>query len=387
MTTSYLITQRSSMGSPRSGTTSKGLTLLARVIGEELAMRGLTVKAEAAPQSPNSQHAARALLRHAQLQSVANWIQTQADERLAQLAKEVASEARKHDPTRDAKQLEPLLSSIDKRVENAFSDLGETVGNHLNTIAQVTATKVKAGIRQHHGHETGKVDLGKISSTPVLGATVEEHFEKMASDVAFKYGAAVRQGVKAGDTLDELIGRFNGESKVKASATVKAAVLGVALDLAVAAAESVNKVIQAAVTAYANEVTAMVGDTLEGESREAMGWEWVAVLDQATCEQCEFYSGNRWTAEYESVDEAPEFPDDPPLHFGCRCSLVPVNLSEAAAPERNFDSWLSQYSRSEQVAAFGEANLRAYHRGDITANQLIGQKTNIMSLKEFEEAN
>src|SRR5438128_1409177 len=54
------------------------------------------VKAKAAvvvlQDSPNARHAARAVLRAAQLQSVANWMQAQAEKRTAQLEKELASE-------------------------------------------------------------------------------------------------------------------------------------------------------------------------------------------------------------------------------------------------------------------------------------------------------
>jgi hypothetical protein len=112
----------------------------------------------------------------------------------------------------------------------------------------------------------------------------------------------------------------------------------------------------------------------------------VAVLDERLCPRCEIYAGQRWTKEYEPVGDAPEFPEDPPLHLNCRCAVVPSDLSEEPAPDANFDDYLAKYSRSEQEQAFGKAALRAYRRGDIDAGQLIAQKGHPLSPEDFEDA-
>lgn len=377
--------QRPHRVTPRPYSAGHTLDLMARCIADEQLARGLMVVQAADSQSPNTKHAARSLLRHAQLQSVANWVQSLVDPQLRDLGKALESEVRKHDPTQDPEELEPLLDSIDKRVKNTYGQIHDEIAGRLKGVAVAVAGKVKAGLREHHGREAKDAKPANMTQVPIHGATLEEHFEKQANDVAFKYGAAVRQGLKAGDTLEELLGRFKNVSQVKGSEPVVRAAQS--LSLLEAAMESVNKVIEAAVNTYANEVVQQIGDAVEpGEEQPELGYEWVAVLDQATCEQCEFYSGNRWTNEFKPVADAPEFPDDPPLHFGCRCSLVMVDLGEPKAPEKDFDNWLAGYSRSEQVAAFGESNLRAYHRGDITANELVGQRNNLMTLDEFKKA-
>jgi hypothetical protein len=74
------------------------------------------------------------------------------------------------------------------------------------------------------------------------------------------------------------------------------------------------------------------------------------------------------------------------LHINCRCGIVATDLDQEKVPTQSFDNYLSQFSRSEQEAAFGKTNLRAYQRGDISAGQLIGQKSNLMTLEEFKES-
>lgn len=67
--------------------------------------------------------------------------------------------------------------------------------------------------------------------------------------------------------------------------------------------------------------------------------------------------------------------------------MVPVDLEEegGGAPERGLDDYLKQFSRKEQESAFGKAAFRAYDRGDITAGQLLTQRTHELSPEHFAE--
>ena len=358
---------------------------LLRAVGREQLLRQAVRAAAKAPKTPNEAHASRAVLRHAQLQSVANWMRSQLQGRLDQLDGELESEATAKPLTKG--RLPSLLASIDKRVANVLTSMRAQVEAWMEELALAVADKTKAGLEEHHGRKGGDVDANGLLDTPVLGATLEEHFEKLAQDAAFRFGAAACQAVAYGDTGEQLVERFRGQRKVLASEAVHAAA-EVVTSLMDALVSSLGRVLDAAIVAYANEGAFRGGDALEGDDRANMGWSWVSQLDDAVCPECEFYSGNRWNVDFEPVDDAPEYPGEPPgsTHWGCRCAIIPVDLSEEPAPEKNFDGWLAQYSRKEQVAAFGEANLRAYQRGDITANQLVGQKDNLMTLQEFKKA-
>lgn len=151
---------------------------------------------------------------------------------------------------------------------------------------------------------------------------------------------------------------------------------------------ALDKIIEAGLTMLANEADAGAVDEadLSDEEEQDMGWQWVAVLDARTCEQCQFYDGSRWDSDFEPVDDAPEFPDDPPLHYNCRCALIPSDLNAEAAPPKNFDDYLAGFSKSEQEATFGKAALHEYRSGNITAAQLIQQQDHSMSLDEFDES-
>ncbi len=343
----------------------------------------------------NSKHAAALVLRSARLQSVANWVRAQLGERLDALEQDLVECLRANDPT--VQGTDNLFTDAQQRVERAFGASADWTERTFKELAAALAKSTAAHKVKHRGGDA-EVAAGKL--VPVLGLTLKEHFEKLASDCLVRFKAQVRQGLANGEDLAGLIERVVGSDgqPVAASEPVKAALsdaaartaLEVALRLLDTSGNSIDKVIQAAVMAFANEAETQAGDTSGGdgeepEQQQKLGWQWVAVMDAATCPQCEYLDGSRWNADYEPVDEGPDYPSDGvPLHFGCRCSLVPSDLSEPAA-EMDFDEYLSQFSRSEQEEAFGKSTLRAYRRGDITAAALAGQKSNMMTLERFKE--
>jgi SPP1 gp7 family putative phage head morphogenesis protein len=364
-----------------------------RIVDEELIVRAVN-QFPAKPDTRNIAHAKRVILRHAQLQSVGNWIQSRVDRRLSKLEDELVSETRSIDPTEDEARTERLLAVADKSIHAAFDDIRKQVEKDAIGAAEIVAERAAKNLKDHHGIKAEAPELDHFSDVPVLGLTLQEHLSKLADDALVRFTAAIRAGVQAGDTLAQLVARIEGNGQsVTASEPVKAddaTSFLIRLRLMDASEMSVNKVIQAALTMFANnaEQEVLEGSDEEDEDGEEvnMGWQWMAILDQATCPQCEFYDGNRWDSEFEPVDDSPEFPDEPPLHFNCRCSLVPSNLDDDPEKTPDFEHVLNGYTRKEKLEAFGEQAYTAFQRGDITANQLIGQRTNLLSLKAFGEA-
>ena len=382
------------------------------------------------PSKGNAGASASAVLMHAQLQSVGNWIRTQAESVLDNLQSELEKAVKtafpdgaKHtDDAADKKSLALLFSLADKSIKNAYSKIADSTEQYFKDLAEAVHQKVKGHLAQHHNRGAGQANLDEVGSSPVLGLTLKEHFAKQADDTLIRFKAAVRQAVDAGDTMDQMLQRLFGDSEdgtvvraaeaanqshtlVSRGAVPRPATtpvlaadegfaekmladsarkrLQVEVGLMDSSGSAIDKVIQASINLFANVATEETMDELT-EDEEEMGYAWLAVLDDRTCERCEALDGNRWTADFEPVGEALEYPGDPPLHFGCRCALVPSNLSEEPADEeKSFPDYLNDFSREEKEAAFGKFNYAAYSRGEITPAQLIGQRTNLMTLEQF----
>lgn len=372
------------------------LAAMRRTVLEETLRRrvaDLAVRASRAERTPNEAHAAHVLLRTARLQSVANWIQTRLEEHTDALQKRLVEIVEDNDPTAGPlrsrrKSLREAMAEGEEAVRDAFQGALAEAEGHFKDLGEIVAYKSSQALVRHHGAEVGEPDLSDLGHTPVMGATLAEHFQKLASDAAFRYKAALRTSFAAEETLGQALARITGAGQpvraAEPSGDAPARFDPFKVRLLDASEEGINKVIQVAVQAFANAADAAVSD--EADTEKEMGWQWVAVMDANVCPRCEFYDGNKWDSEYEPVEGAPEFPEDPPLHFNCRCALVPTDLGAEGAPEKSFEEYLAGFSRKEQEEAFGKAALRAYHRGDITANQLIGQKGNLMSLQAFKEA-
>ena len=112
---------------------------------------------------------------------------------------------------------------------------------------------------------------------------------------------------------------------------------------------------------------------------------WLAVeTDKETCEQCQFYDGQRWTHDWKPVAGGSEFPGKPPLHKGCRCALVEVDLDAKTPKWFKLDDVLKKENRNVLESVHGKAATDAYFKGDIDAKQLLRQGVKL-SPDEFSE--
>lgn len=377
--------------------------------------------------------------------------------RLAKAIKEINPTGAGSDTQQQAR-VAALFKITDADIQKTFDGMAADAMARADQLASILHETNKARLDKHFGVKVGG-DGTDASRTLVLGAPLREHYEYLANQFAFKFRTVVRQGVAQGESSNEIAERMDGSaaaSPVNASeivtfhgitkyncghaskcrcghseqeqsvdyscplceagikkpiiATVHAADpspeqaaaidkrLSVGVKIFDGTENSLAKVIQAAVTALSNAADAASMEDDEDEDDETrMGFQWNAVLDDATCPTCEWLDGKTWDAEYEPTGEnEDEYPGDPAIHFGCRCSVIPVDLDaekpgEVKTPDGktkpvSFDDYLSQFSGKEQESAFGKEALNSYRRGDFTANQLIGQKGNLMSLEAFKEA-
>lgn len=379
---------------------------------ERLARRLHVVTASDADkaQTPNAKYAADVFLRAGQLQSVGNGFQQEMEEKTQALETELVKAIKLG--ARSTTEL--ILQSGTRLIIDTFSELKHDLSAKMNALVMVLHKRNLAWHAEHHGATVSEGALissaDLVENTPIMGATLAEQIDKLTADTLFRFKAAVRTGIAAGDNSDQLAQRITGVGAhfdisardVLAINIVRAAeaTSGLAVDAAADAAKkrllvqvrlldatenSIDKIIQAAITAFSNATDEESAD--DADTEKQMGWQWLAVQDANVCTQCEFYDGSKWDAEGEPLDDGPEDPGNPPLHPNCRCAKVPIDLDEKEVPQNmNFDDYLSQFSRSEQEAAFGKLALRQYQTGTTTAAQLMSQKQNVMTLEAFKKA-
>ena len=361
--------------------------------------------AKAAPDSPNQRHAAFAVLRAARLVSVGNWLAAKCRSRLQQLEKQMAKDVMSHKGGFGPDALPSIFTELDREAAAAFDWLKGELADDADQLHKIL---LQQAISAGAGHFTTTAGSGQspAGSNPsaqklVLGAPLSDHLDKIQSDLLFRLKAALRQAADAGCTAREAVERLGleltPEAEVIASTrryvtdageVVHAAAglddalkaISVGVRLFDTTDNSVAKLLQAAVTAIASDADALSFDAMG--AGDQMGFTWVSAGDVRVCEFCQFMDGGTWDADKQPVGDSPDLETEPPAHFGCRCSLLPCDLGEPL-PSGGFESYLNQFSQSEQEQAFGKAALNAYRKGEITPAALMGQGDNRISLEQL----
>ena len=166
-----------------------------------------------------------------------------------------------------------------------------------------------------------KFGSGKFSLTSLQGATiklpngqtVQKAFRGIAESSAERLDLAVRSGVFAGESLQQisrrLIGRLDFDDLQKASVRQMAQAGGELTKLA-------NHQIQTIVRTSVNQVTNQASQAVYAANKKVSPrYEYVATLDSRTSAICQRLDGQ--TFDYNNGPT-------PPQHFNCRSTTVPV---------------------------------------------------------------
>ena len=166
-----------------------------------------------------------------------------------------------------------------------------------------------------------KFGSGKFSLTSLQGATiklpngqtVQKAFRGIAESSAERLDLAVRSGVFAGESLQQisrrLVGRLDFDDLQKASVRQMAQAGGELTKLA-------NNQIQTIVRTSVNQVTNQASQAVYAANKKvAPKYEYVATLDSRTSAICQRLDGQKF-----DYNNGPT----PPQHFNCRSTTVPV---------------------------------------------------------------
>lgn len=293
---------------------------------------------------------------------------------LEQMRKELISKLAQADITNWSKaRLNMLLRDSEALIASYYTQAQLALSPTYATVAGVTAAQTATGIAAAASVPNRKVLESLVSNMLIEGATTKAWWGKMATDTAFQFASAVRQGIAQGETQNQIFKRANdvvGLAGRNSAALVHTSVMQVMNDANIA--------------------------TLKDNADITPTVRWLATLDSSTCLRCAPRDGMTW----DTLTGAPIGHDipyaDPPLHFGCRCKLVGVTeLSKYAQGQRasmfgpvdrkvTFTQFLSRQSDAWQDEVLGKGRATLYRQGKITLRDTVSGRGSILTLAQLK---
>ena len=292
----------------------------------------------------------------------------------------------------DAKKSE--IKAVLANAEDIISDYYADIESKLNAgkVAETVASASRNSLTVALGLEAASMPTqayfkSVASDVLIQGSPAKEWWKAQARDTAFKFSAAVRQGLINNETNQQIIGRIVGTR----------AVPGV-MDIARKHAASL---VQTSVQAVANDARLA---TFRQNSDVVSAIMQVSTLDSHTSDICMAYSGATWDLDGNPLNGSPDFNGGPPRHFNCRSVLVPItksfrelgiDIDEPRATTRasdegqvkadmSFDTFLKRKGEDFQNEMLGEGRADLWRDGKITLRDLVSGQGRPLTLEELQ---
>jgi SPP1 gp7 family putative phage head morphogenesis protein len=302
---------------------------------------------------------------------------------------------------RELKQL--LATSLDERTKAAIADLikqaetaidaryaaaSEVVDTHglvllvsertVETLHLIAPSVVKPTV------ET----LASLSKNVLIdGAPSAAWWSKQAEDTAFKFAAAVRQGVVNGETNEQIVARI----------TARAAEPG----FMQIARRNARALVHSSIMSAANDARMA---TYRKNGALLQGVRWLATLDGHTCPRCAALDGQSWDLDGHKLKSTKVEFKAPPIHWNDRCVLSPIaksfrdiglDIDEPDAGERassegpvhgatTFNDFLKRQSPAFIERVLGKERARLFIEGKITVRDLVSGTGRELTLEELK---
>lgn len=213
--------------------------------------------------------------------------------------------------------------------------------------------------------------LSQIASKSVVqGAVQGAWWSKQSADTAFKYSQAVRQGLAAAETNQQIIARVTQ-----------------ALDVSRRQAATL---VQTSVATVANDARQAVFDKNQDIIKR---YRALATLDTNTCLVCAPLDGKEWLPDGTPIDHNFSLPRYP-LHHNCRCLLLARATSgqprggRAAAggpvpASETLDSWISRQSPAKVEELLGTRRAEMFRAGKLSLDDLVNGSGRPLSVAEL----
>lgn len=287
--------------------------------------------------------------------------------------------------TQAADTIDSYYSKIHGVTEETLTGVAEASSSH----AAKTLDKTFGVVADFEASLPTETYLARIATNAtILGAPSEAWWSKQSQDTAFKFGNAVRQGLIAGETNEQIVSRVAGGRGYA----------GI-MDMAKSNARSL---VHTSIQEVANESRR---ETFKKNDDVVEGLRQVSTLDSNTTDICMAYDGAEFDLDGEPINGT-DLPYDGgcPRHWGCRSVEVPitktfaelgVDVPEPADGTRasadgqlpaktTFADFLDTQSTDQQDEMLGKGRAELWREGTITLQQLLDQKGNPLTLEELK---
>lgn len=219
-----------------------------------------------------------------------------------------------------------------------------------------------------------------VYQTPINGHNLGKRFELLAGNTAARYEAAINDGLRAGETAEQITRRVRGT----AAARYQDGVLG-------RVRQWTETEVKTAVDHVGNGARQAVHEENDDVVKLVV---WRAVLDGRTCPACAALDGRQFNAKSATT---------PPLHARCRCWLDPVlksakemGLKPGDLPplERQsmtgkvpygttFNSYMRKQPRAFQDEVLGPTRAKLWRSGRVKLDRFVDDRNRILNLTDL----
>lgn len=184
-------------------------------------------------------------------------------------------------------------------------------------------------------------------------------------------------GLVLGLTIAELMATQAESLRLKIAQAIRAQSQGLANYIATG--EALKNAMQRAARAAANSVESVVSAASSAMRVAIFGRvKWVGMLDGRMCAICGEKHGKVWQ-DGEPVGHNVPLNRKPPVHYRCRCFLMPDDGKDTPS----FDAWLKSQSKEQVEESLGVRKAEMYRAGKITLSDLVDQAGMIVPLRDL----
>lgn len=213
-------------------------------------------------------------------------------------------------------KLDALLKQTTGQIIDAYSQIEGVSKNDLQQLAKLEGKQAVKIVNGTIGADVVSVALSPkqleaIVDDPIIfGNSSKTWWESQSEDLRAKFGAAMREGLLRGESIDELARRVRG---TKAN--------GYADGIMEKKKREAEALVRSSVISTANEARLR---TYQEMPDLVKGIQWVATLDGRTTPICRALDGKVWRLpDFAPVGHDKKYPG-PTAHFNCRSTQIAV---------------------------------------------------------------
>lgn len=294
---------------------------------------------------------------------------------LNDLERELRGRLAGEDLTRYSKtRLAALLADAKRAIADYYGKVQVELFPVLEGVAQSSAAATVAAFATDIALAPEPYLAALANNAIIQGATQSAWWGKQAADMSFRFNAAVRTGLAAGDTNAAIIARVADTFNL--------------------ARKNAAALVQTGVQTVANEARLAV---FEQNADIVTALKWLSALDSHVCPICAARADKTW----ETVSKAPIGHSVPwrnaPIHFNDRCVITPVTRASAApggarassagpvARSTTFAEFLDRQGAAFQNEVLGKGRAEMWRAGKITLDDLINGRGRPLTLEQLRE--